>query len=115
MPEKNSKLVYSTNFEIKQKIENEKKSSHTNQFEDTPPANQTIKISLEKKGRKGKIVTLILGLQHARGTLASLARELKQYCGSGGTVKEQVIEIQGDKRKQVEKKLIALGYHVRVL
>lgn len=113
MSGKNSKLVYSTDPGIKKKIDEEKKSSHNTQSVDLPPSQQNIKILLEKKGRKGKTVTVINNFQHSQKTLSDLARKLKQHCGSGGTAKDHTIEIQGDKRAQVEKKLLALGYRTR--
>ncbi|GGP24282.1 hypothetical protein GCM10010971_01010 [Silvimonas amylolytica] len=50
----------------------------------------------ETKGRKGKGVTLIKGVQMDTASLTTLARQIKAVCGSGGTIKEGVIEIQGD-------------------
>lgn len=115
MPDKNSKLVYSTNPNVNKEIGLAKQSSKSEWIEDIPPEKQQVKISLDSKGRKGKTVTLVKGLQHAPNTLTELARDLKQYCGCGGTVKEQIIEIQGDQRKIIEKKLTGMGYRVRVL
>ena len=73
---------------------------------------EKIRISLETKGRKGKNVTLIAGLRHNPTTLKDLARELKQYCGAGGSVKNGLIEIQGDQRSRVAQKMKAFGYRV---
>lgn len=56
-------------------------------------------VQLEKKGRKGKGVTVVKGFFHTRQDLQDFARELKARCGAGGTVKEDTIEIQGDHRK----------------
>jgi len=67
---------------------------------------------METKGRKGKIVTLISGLHHNPTTLQDLARELKQHCGAGGSVKNGTIEIQGDQRSRVAKRMGELGYRV---
>lgn len=61
-----------------------------------PPAGGVVKVSRETKGRKGKGVTLVTGLPLADAALADLAKQLKAACGSGGTVKDGVIEIQGD-------------------
>jgi translation initiation factor 1 len=61
-----------------------------------PPGDGNVRVSREKKGRKGKGVTLIKGLAMDAATLASTSKKLKVMCGSGGTVKEGVIEIQGD-------------------
>jgi translation initiation factor 1 len=69
-----------------------------------------IRVSRETKGRKGSGVTLITGLPLAEPELAALAKQLKQRCGSGGTVKNGVIEVQGDQREVVLAELIRLGY-----
>jgi len=53
-------------------------------------------VRLEKKGRRGKTVTTIHGLALASDALASLGADLKRRCGTGGAVKDGVIEIQGD-------------------
>jgi translation initiation factor 1 len=74
---------------------------------------KTVRVSLETKGRKGKSVTLVSGLQHNPRTLEEIARALKQFCGSGGTVKDGVIEIQGDQRARVSEKLRDMRYTVR--
>ena len=71
-----------------------------------------IHVTLDTKGRKGKIVTIISGLQHNPDTMRALSKILKQHCGAGGTVKEGNIEIQGDQRRQVGEKLQALNYVV---
>jgi translation initiation factor 1 len=72
-----------------------------------------VRVSRETKGRKGKGVTLIAGVPlHPEG-LKGLAKELKQTCGSGGTVKERVIEIQGDHREVIVEALRKKGYTVK--
>jgi translation initiation factor 1 len=62
----------------------------------SPSGDGNVRVSLETKGRKGKGVTLIKGLNMDAAALALLSKKLKVMCGSGGTVKEGVIEIQGD-------------------
>lgn len=74
---------------------------------------KSVRVSLETKGRKGKSVTLVAGLEHNPQTIEEIARTLKQFCGSGGTVKAGVIEIQGDQRERVAEKLRAMHYTVR--
>jgi len=73
----------------------------------------TVKISRETKGRRGKGVTLITGVPLHPDGLRELAKEFKQCCGSGGTVKAGVIEIQGDHRETLMKLLIQKGYRVK--
>ena len=72
-----------------------------------------VRVSRETKGRKGSGVTLITGLPLADSELTALAKQLKQRCGSGGTVKNGVIEIQGDQRDVVLAELIRLGYQAK--
>ncbi|MGV1098870.1 translation initiation factor Sui1 [Thiovibrio sp. JS02] len=73
-----------------------------------------VRISRETKGRKGSGVTLITGLPLAGEALLALARRLKQLCGSGGTVKNGVIEIQGDQRAILLEALKKEGYQAKL-
>lgn len=70
-----------------------------------------VRIMRDRKQRGGKTVTVISGLP-GEG-LSELAQQLKKLCGSGGTVKEGNVEIQGDHLEKVEAKLTALGYKVK--
>jgi translation initiation factor 1 len=72
----------------------------------------TVHVLLDTHGRKGKSVTIVSGLRHNPTTMEEIARMLKQYCGAGGTVKEEKIEIQGDQRDRVSDKLRELNYTV---
>jgi translation initiation factor 1 len=60
------------------------------------PQDGVVRVSRETKGRNGKSVTVIRGLSLDEAALGLLAKELKTACGSGGTVKNDVIEVQGD-------------------
>jgi len=73
----------------------------------------TVRLMRETKGRKGKAVTLISGIPLDSGDLKKLAKSLKQKCGSGGTIQEGIIEIQGDHRDLLESELTDLGYKVK--
>lgn len=83
-----------------------------------PPAQQNLKIMRDKKGRGGKMVTVISGFVLAEAELETLAKTLKTFCGAGGTVKNeggaQIIEIQGDHREKIADRLRALGYKVKL-
>ena len=70
-------------------------------------------VGRESKGRKGKTVTLVDGLPLAGAELKELAGELKRKCGTGGAVKDGVIEIQGDHRDVLVAELEARGYTVK--
>jgi translation initiation factor 1 len=78
----------------------------------TPPGRQTARLRVEKRPR-GKVVTCIRGLDPAAERLEDLSRTLKARCGTGGTVKDGTIELQGDHREAIETTLVALGYKVR--
>ena len=77
------------------------------------PKDGIVRLMRETKGRKGKGVTLINGLPLDAVALKKLAKSLKQKCGSGGSIKNGVIEIQGDHRDALEKELARLGYTVK--
>ncbi len=82
--------------------------------ESIPSGDGVVRISRQTKGRAGKAVTVITGLSVSKSELKKLARELKARCGCGGTVKDDTIEIQGDKRDEVLKVLKAKGYAVKL-
>jgi translation initiation factor 1 len=67
----------------------------------------------ERKGHGGKTVTVIDGVIGSNAELSALAQQLKKLCGSGGTVKDGNIEIQGDHCEKVMAKLTTLGYKVK--
>jgi len=69
-----------------------------------------IRVGRETKGRAGKGVTTITGLALAAADIDALAAQLKRRCGSGGTVREGVIEIQGDHRDLIVAELAKLGW-----
>ena len=66
------------------------------------------------KGRKGRGVTLIKGLPLSAADLQALAKQLKSTCGVGGSVKNDVIELQGDQRQTVQSLLQAQGFSVKL-
>jgi translation initiation factor 1 len=72
-----------------------------------------VRLRRETRGRKGKGVTTVSGVPLPGAELKALAKVLKQRCGSGGAVKEGVIEIQGDHRDTLQAELEARGYRVK--
>ncbi|MES2972467.1 MAG: translation initiation factor Sui1 [Pseudomonadota bacterium] len=78
-----------------------------------PPSDGIVRVSRETKGRKGKGVTLVKGLALGDEALAALAKQLKTACGSGGTVKDGVIEVQGDHCDTVMQLLTKQGMKVK--
>lgn len=81
---------------------------------DLAPHQQTAYVKRDRKGRGGKTVTVIYGLQHTPATFKELLTALKATCGAGGTLKEGELEIQGDQRDKVAEKLKELGYKVKL-
>jgi translation initiation factor 1 len=78
-----------------------------------PAGDGIVRVSRETKGRAGKGVTLVKGLALDAAALAQLGKELKAACGSGGTVKDGVIEVQGEHRERVVALLKAQGRNVK--
>lgn len=79
-----------------------------------PKGDGIVRIQRQTSGRKGKGVCLISGIDLDDTALALLAAELKKKCGCGGSVKEGVIEIQGDKRDLLKSLLEAKGMKVKL-
>ncbi|MBU0682015.1 MAG: translation initiation factor Sui1 [Proteobacteria bacterium] len=78
-----------------------------------PQSDGIVRLMRETKGRKGKGVTLITGVPLDDDGMKKLAKALKQKCGSGGSLKNGIIEIQGDHRDVLELELNGLGYKVK--
>ena len=72
-----------------------------------------VRVSRETKGRGGKAVTVVKGVVLDADALAGLGKQLKAACGSGGTVKDGVIEVQGDHVERVMEALKKLGHQVK--
>jgi translation initiation factor 1 len=78
-----------------------------------PTGDGIVRVSRETKGRGGKAVTLVKGVLVDEAALAQLGKQLKAACGSGGTVKDGVIEVQGDHVERVMAALQKLGHQVK--
>ncbi len=110
----NSNLVYSTEHgkmcpSCNKPVEN----CNCKNKKKVVPGDGIVRITLEKKGRKGKGVSVITGIPLDNFELKSLSKKLKQKCGTGGTVKNGVIEIQGDHRELLKSELTKSGYKVK--
>ncbi|WP_130098625.1 stress response translation initiation inhibitor YciH [Siccibacter turicensis] len=105
MKDDNSRLVYSTETGRL----DEPKSAPVR-----PKGDGIVRIQRQTSGRKGKGVCLITGIDADDATLATIAAELKKKCGCGGSVKDGVIEIQGDKRDLIKTLLEARGMKVKL-
>jgi len=115
MKNSNSRLVYSS--ETGRVCPNCKKSIAgcicRKSAVSAPAGDGVVRVGREVKGRKGKGVTLISGVPLPSDELKSLAKELKQKCGTGGTLKDGVIEIQGDHRDNLIELLRTRGWTVK--
>lgn len=79
-----------------------------------PQGDGIVRVSRTRRGRKGKTVTLVTGVPVSESELRDLASELKKRCGTGGAVKDAVIEIQGDQRETLVSALQDRGFQVKV-
>ena len=77
------------------------------------PARLVLKLRSEKTGRGGKTVTVIDGLPRNAAFAATLAQELKRSCGTGGTLRDGAVELQGDLRDRAREFLARKGYVVK--
>ena len=103
--DKNSHLVYSTDTG---RIKEEKSTKVI------PAGDGIVRIRRETAGRNGKGVTTISGIPVDENELKNIAKALKQICGVGGSVKDGVIEIQGDQREKIKVDLEKRGYTVKL-
>ncbi len=109
MPSENDALVYSTEHG-----DLRKRQPSTPQGLALPPTQQTAYIHRASKGRGGKVVTLVKNLHLSPDDYKTLTKHLKQTCGSGGMIKDGVIEIQGDHRETIAVTLQQLGYKTKM-
>lgn len=106
MSDGKSKLVYSTAHAVPRKA----KPLHKDLPSSLRPALQRITVRLDRKGRGGKSVTIVEGLQMPQKERESFLTQLKTRFGTGGAVKESGFEIQGDQRDALMATLTDLGY-----
>jgi translation initiation factor 1 len=78
------------------------------------PKDGVVRILRDRKARGGKTVTVIAGLSGSRTALEQLTSELKRMCGTGGTLRGDAIEIQGDHRERLRDELVRRGYKVKL-
>jgi len=91
-----------------------KKEQTTGKKKSLPPQQQTAYLHRESGGRGGKVVSMVKNLVLSEEDMKSLAKKLKQECGTGGTVKDGVIEIQGEHRQRMANVLQKMGYKVKI-
>ena len=99
----NSGIVYSTDNNFSNSDQEETGDSLL-------PAEQKLKVVLDKKHRAGKVVTLVSGFVMKEKEIESIARQLKAFCGSGGSFDDNQVIIQGDHREKIVQWLKQKGY-----
>ena len=97
-------IIYSTNPDFKIKEEEGQQQGHIDATQ------QKLKVRLDTKQRAGKAVTLIEGYIGTINELEDLGKKIKTFCGTGGSVKDGLIIIQGDQREKVLQWLLKNGY-----
>lgn len=80
--------------------------------ETLPPAEQPLRILLDKKQRAGKVVTLVTGFMGNDVDLQALGKQLRNHCGTGGSAKDGEVIVQGDQREKVNQWLLKNGYRL---
>ena len=106
MPEEKSRLVYSTDKPVPRKESPVKDSIKP----DINPSKQRVVVQLDRKQRAGKSVTVVEGLMLPEKDMDVLLKKLKSGLGTGGTVKDRSLEIQGDHCSAVITALTNMGY-----
>lgn len=109
MPKNESNTVWSS-----EQGDLRKQTQSSANVKSLPPQQQTIYLHRDSSGRGGKAVTLVKKLVLSEDDLKALAKKLKQECGTGGTVKDGIIEIQGEQREKIAGVLQKLGYKVKI-
>ncbi|HVC87548.1 MAG TPA: hypothetical protein VNC40_09000 [Gaiellaceae bacterium] len=103
----NSRLVYSTGDGDRRRKPAQKEVAELQLRNDG-----VVRIFRGKGGRGGKAVSVVRGLPPRE--LAAIAKDLKRHCGSGGTVKDGAVELQGDHREKIAARLTEQGYQVKL-
>jgi translation initiation factor 1 len=108
----NSRLVYSTDDGDQRPDAKQKQRTGPARSGPQLPDDGVVRVFREKGGRGGKTVTVVRGLP--RGDVQSVASDLKRHCGTGGSVKDGAVEIQGDHREKAAARLESRGYTVKL-
>ncbi len=110
----NTRLVYSDEFGSNCPVcKKPLNKCRCKESKPAPKADGVVRVSRSSAGRKGKGVTIITGVPLQGKELKDLAKKLKQKCGSGGTVKDGIIEVQGEHRDTLIDELQKKGWTVK--
>jgi len=113
-PGDSSTLVYSSETGLVKQAGSAARSKHKPQTVQPAPADGTVRLRRETKGRGGGTVIVISGIPLTGAPLKELAGALKKRCGCGGTIKDGIIEIQGDHRDTLLQELQNRGFRVKL-
>ncbi len=108
MPDKNRTVWTSDQGDLR------KQEPGSQNVKSLPPQQQTVYLHRDSKGRGGGVMTLVKNMALSEDDMKDLAKKLKHLCGSGGTIKEGVIEIQGEHREKIAEALKEMGYKVKI-
>lgn len=108
MPDKNCTVWTSDQGDLR------KQEPGSQNVKSLPPQQQTVYLHRDSKGRGGGVMTLVKNMALSEDDMKDLAKKLKHLCGSGGTIKEGVIEIQGEHREKIAEALKEMGYKVKI-
>ena len=113
--EEENEIVYSSDGSGKNLVSKKGKKGKKNQkdFIEVKPEETCLKLRIEKKGRGGKAVTVVYELPDNQPYFKKLLKELKNFCGTGGSQKESTLEIQGDQREKVRDFLTKKGFKTK--
>ena len=109
MPKNESKTVWSS-----EQGDLRKEQIPSRNVKSLSPNQQTVYLHRDSKGRHGGAVTLVKKLVLSEADMKEMSKKLKQLCGSGGTIKGDVIEIQGEHREKIAEALMKMGYRVKI-
>jgi len=112
-PDPKSRLVYSTDGGRSCPACRQPLAQCTCKVSTAPRGDGNVRVSRERQGRGGKTVTVVRGLALNDAELAALGKQLRQACGSGGTTRDGVLEIQGDHRDRVLQWLLQQGHKAK--
>ncbi|WP_417335691.1 translation initiation factor [Halobacteriovorax marinus] len=106
-------LVYVSDGSGKNQLDKNKNKKKKEKLPEIIPSQTTLKMRIEKKGRGGKAVTVFYEFPHNPPFFKRLMKELKNYCATGGSFKDDTFEIQGDQREKLKPYLEEKGFTVK--
>ena len=110
----NQRLVYDSDAPLARPPRTGKPKSTPSAPVVNVPRDGVVRLLRDRKGRGGKTVTLVAGVVAQQADLNALASDLKRLCGTGGTLRGEVIELHGDVRERIKPELERRGYTVKI-